>query len=174
VPEFDPARSAEQLCYFIANKLRNLKYSVHPPYKWGSSCKVEFYHPWFELKVEEILREAGVKEPFGRALWSTAGNITVTYSKELDIFRVEGELPMPLIPDGFRRCTFPAFHKWYTVLKITEVHPHAYRGHGAVHVHFEGEILDPTKKEVDRLFEEMEKFLENMEGCHLNLMPGED
>ena len=174
MPEFSPKDEVSRYCAFVQHKLRLLGYEVLAPFEREKYCSIHFRHPKISEMVEDILKREGTTYPEERAWWTVGGNIVARYNEESNIFRVEGELPITLIPDGFRRCSIPAFHRKYTTMEITQIHAHAYKGHGAVHIHFEAEILDPDQRSIDRLFEETEKLLENMEDCNRSLMPGED
>jgi len=160
-----PKEAIKDICDFITMELRKYEYQVDEKLDLEDGyCTITYHDPKITEKVKKILKEHGEEDTEYKAKWSTGGTISLVYNRNLDLLMLMGEIPIPLIPDEFKRCEIYVKEPTYRFIKITEVHPHVYRGHGAVHTHIEAQIKRRDTS-IGQLISELRRLISDAVDC---------
>ena len=151
---------------YLCNKTTNLLRAHGLEFKrtdFKTGCTIDFEDPQVSEKVKKILEEEGVPDPEVKYRWSSVGSISFRYDPEFKEVEVECEIPVVQVPDEFRYCKITPPR----LLNVEEIHPHAFKGHSAVHIHYRGKFPEEEVEEDlhERIIDELRYIIRDLFRC---------
>ena len=167
--EFVAEEKLDNACKHIYQLLVGKGYRVSLT-RFKGYCSIDYVNPKVDEKIKKLLKEKGVPEGdlSFRSKWSSEGTINIGLEKKLAedkwYITVDGEIPVPITPDGFRICEIKKLPHIRN-LQVTEVHHHRDLGHASVHTHFKGEYDSEDRAVVAKIVADIKSFIDQGKGC---------